>query len=186
MKNYFFYLLLFLLFSNSYSQKIIAFVRETDHWGIINQNEEKVLNDQYDYLWAPILNYWEPSPGKSIICYPEEGLFRFREKDRWGFVDISGKVVIEPKYNLAYDFSEGFAIIVLSGSYGYIDKSGRLISEPKYFGAMDFSEGIGLVCHKNKWKYIDTAGKFFLIKHLRMHGLLKMVMHELDGKAIGA
>jgi len=46
---------------------------------------------------------------------------------RWGFVDESGKVVIESRFNLAKPFSEGLAAIVVSdhestsGQVGFID-----------------------------------------------------------------
>lgn len=67
-----------------------------------------------------------------------EGLAAVEINGKWGFIDTTGKIVIEPKYYLVNDFSEGLASVSLKiaekgymiDSYfieGFIDKSGNVI-----------------------------------------------------------
>ncbi|MGI7157691.1 WG repeat-containing protein, partial [Campylobacter coli] len=61
-----------------------------------------------------------------------EGLARVGLNGKWGFIDKSGKFVIEPKFDSIWDFSEGLAKVGLNGKYGLIDKSGKIVIEPKF------------------------------------------------------
>jgi hypothetical protein len=45
---------------------------------------------------------------------------------KWGFIDKSGKYLVEPKFDYVNNFSEGFACVKLGGKWGIIDKSGNL------------------------------------------------------------
>ena len=40
---------------------------------------------------------------------------------KYGFIDKSGKVVIEPQFDLVFDFSEGLARVEKDGKWGFID-----------------------------------------------------------------
>jgi hypothetical protein len=75
---------------------------------------------------------------------------------RWGFVDRSGKIVIQPRFVvddtsfLELRFSEGLCAVPLKHNsdghlYGYIDKTGKTVVEPKFNFARQFSEGLAAV-----------------------------------------
>ena len=83
---------------------------------------------------------------------------------KWGFRDfITGKIVIEPKYDDASDFSsEGLARVKLNGKFGFIDKTDRMVIEPKYDDALSFSEILTAVKLNNKWGFIDKTGKWII------------------------
>lgn len=54
----------------------------------------------------------------SLSVHPifgEEGpnLFRFKQGEKWGFMDRSGNTVISPKYEWVSDFQEGLAVVEL-------------------------------------------------------------------------
>ncbi|EPZ6837230.1 WG repeat-containing protein, partial [Campylobacter coli] len=51
---------------------------------------------------------------------------------KWGFIDKSGKIVIESKFDDAWYFREGLAAVELNGKYGFIDKSGKIIAKPEF------------------------------------------------------
>ncbi|ECS1419287.1 WG repeat-containing protein, partial [Campylobacter coli] len=51
---------------------------------------------------------------------------------KWGFIDKSGKIVIEPKFDSIWSFREGLVKVGLNGKYGLIDKSGKIVIEPKF------------------------------------------------------
>lgn len=74
-----------------------------------------------------------------------EGLILMYKNSKYGYVDKSGKEVIEAKYKSASVFSEGVAAIKINGKYGYIDKSGKEVIKPKYDYCYDFNEGVAIV-----------------------------------------
>ena len=80
----------------------------------------------------------------------------------FGFLDHSGKVVIAPTFALAWDFSEGRAVVRTDGfQKGYIDKTGRIVVKPQFDSASDFSEGLASVGYygpDGRFGYIDSNG----------------------------
>ncbi|MDE6553867.1 MAG: WG repeat-containing protein [Muribaculaceae bacterium] len=82
----------------------------------------------------------------------------WKSPHKWGYIDKSGKWVIEPKYKEAYPFSDGLAKVCSDGLYGFIDRSGAWVIEPKYVEAESFSEGMAKVKVDDKYGYIDKNG----------------------------
>ena len=89
----------------------------------------------------------------------------------YGYIDTSGDVVIEPRFEWAYPFSEGLAVVALAvdgkTKYGYIDTTGTVVIEPQFDGAGSFSEGLAAVMLRETYAggddfettgYIDTSG----------------------------
>lgn len=92
-------------------------------------------------------------------------------KEKYGYIDRTGKEVIEPKYEFAEYFSDGMAVIgkkvkedgVERFKYGYIDKSGKEITGYIYSYAGNFSDSVACVMAGNgKYGYIDKTGKTVL------------------------
>jgi hypothetical protein len=46
-----------------------------------------------------------------------------------GYIDKAGKVVIEPRFDVVGEFSEGLAVVSIGGKWGYIDKTGKYVWE---------------------------------------------------------
>ena len=63
------------------------------------------------------------------------------------------------KFNIAWSFSEGFALVVLDGKWNFIDTSGNLLSEQWYDWVYSFSEGFAIVKLNGKLYRIDKEGK---------------------------
>lgn len=54
------------------------------------------------------------------------GLIPFRNKDGlWGYVNSNCRAVIPEKYSLAYNFRDGYAIVIVNGKPGYINTRGK-------------------------------------------------------------
>lgn len=91
--------------------------------------------------------------GKTLHLYPYDyigelgdGLLAFKENDKYGYIDETGKVVIPPRFYEADSFKEGLAVVNLSGdysknSYGLIDKKGKFIIQPEYNDIQALGEG---------------------------------------------
>jgi hypothetical protein len=79
--------------------------------------------------------------------------------DKYGFIDISGKIVIQCQYERAGEFSEGLAWVKMNGRYGFIDKNGNQIIKCKYKEVHDFSGGIVAVKElSGYWSLLDKKG----------------------------
>jgi outer membrane protein OmpA-like peptidoglycan-associated protein len=75
-------------------------------------------------------------------------LIPFRVGDKFGFCDIAKRIIIPPKYDNAFPFSEGLAVVVINGKAGYIDRMGRIVIPLQYRGAASFENGLALVSNE--------------------------------------
>jgi hypothetical protein len=94
-------------------------------------------------------------------------LYRVCVDGKWGYIDSTGAVKIEPRFDAAYDFSEGLAAVDVAyddgSGFGYIDTSGEMVIEQQFPSAETFSEGLAAVGTVDqgdggKWGSIDTSG----------------------------
>ncbi len=81
----------------------------------------------------------------------------------WGYADASGKVVIEPRFESANQFSGGLAAVKKNGKWGYINKTGKLVIEHRFEFARPFTSGaawvsLGSIAH-DRCVLIDRTGK---------------------------
>jgi hypothetical protein len=93
-----------------------------------------------------------------------EGLAPVYHRDKGGFMNKRGEVVIEPQFEGVGDFSEGLADVKLGGKWGYIDKTGKVVIEAQFTSANSFSEGLARVWigespyYGGRGAYIDKKG----------------------------
>ena len=65
--------------------------------------------------------------------YSDLPMYSINKDGKWGFCDKSGKIIIEPTYDMVTEIDEyGFAGINKDGKWGIVDNTGKIISEPKY------------------------------------------------------
>ena len=76
-----------------------------------------------------------------------------------GFIDKSGKFVINPQFDYNADFYEGLARVGIGSKWGFIDKSGKFVINPQFDDAADFYEGLATVNVGDKWGFSDKSGK---------------------------
>ncbi|QQR58222.1 MAG: WG repeat-containing protein [Candidatus Melainabacteria bacterium] len=80
---------------------------------------------------------------------------------KWGFIDKTGKTVIDAKYELVKEFSHGRAAVKLDDKWFFIDKNGKQFGDI-YDKAISFSESLAAVRTQSKWGYIDPSGKLVI------------------------
>jgi len=100
-----------------------------------------------------------------------EGLLAARQKDKWGFIDSTGKFKIPALYEGVKDFHEGWAVVEkkTKSEYGsnnmvYINKAGKEMPGIKadYLNASEFNEGFAFYKkegYSETIRYIDKTGK---------------------------
>lgn len=63
-----------------------------------------------------------------------EGLAAVQKDGKWGYIDKTGKMTIEPQWESAHAFVNGLAMVVEKVSsedkFGYIDTAGKYIWQP--------------------------------------------------------
>jgi hypothetical protein len=182
--------------------------RQGRTWGYINRSGEVVIEPRF--WWAEDFHdgrarvstqngetaFINPQ-GQIAFTAPEsweqvghfsEGLAKFYDGKKWGYVDEQGKVAIEPQFDDARHFSEGLAAVNLGaelevvdepplaalsirrgGKWGFIDKTGRIVVDCEFSYVGDFQDGLawvrlpcgpgGSVSFDDRRFYIDHAGK---------------------------
>ncbi len=137
-------------------------IQDTDNktvipkYGFINSKGEYAINLQ---------TYWTTSEYSSPFC---EGLLLITDKEgKCGYINQEGKIVINPQFTYAGNFSNGLAWVLQGEQFGYIDKEGKFVINPQFNRAYDFaSNGLAVVGQKNgddeKYGYIDKSGKFII------------------------
>ena len=90
-----------------------------------------------------------------------EGLITLPNDDYscWGFVDEDGYEVIPFKYEWAYGFSDGLAMVKLNGEWGFIDKKDNVIIPFQFENECgEFHEGMAAICKNGKIGFINKKG----------------------------
>jgi hypothetical protein len=96
----------------------LANVQVGDKKGVINRQGAYVLN---------------PRRTPPTFASFSEGLAAFQENnDQWGYMDITGKTVIQPQFSQAGYFKDGLAKIKTRDLWGYIDRTGKLVITPQF------------------------------------------------------
>ena len=89
-------------------------------------------------------------------------LIPFEQGDKFGYKTPQGKVVIEPRYRVAQEFSrEGLAAVVDEHGWAYIDRSGNVVIRPFTFdnGPDYFREGLARFVVDGKFGFFDRRGR---------------------------
>ena len=154
-------------------------------FGFIDETGKIIINYQYEdatdfsegLAWIVMENGF-PSvidkEGKLIfslsnaesVCKFSENLAAFSEvnmkgEEVWGFVDKTGKVVVNCQFKDVGFFKDGLcAIRNDENKWGYIDNSGKIVVNPQFDYALSFVEGSAIVNFGDKWGVIDKSGKY--------------------------
>ena len=95
----------------------------------------------------------------------DNGLFPIIQNGKEGYINVEGKIVVEPSYNYAGEFSENKAIVKKNNLYYIISQQGKLIApivsdhDVPILGSRPFHAGVALI------KLSNDAGAFFVDEH---------------------
>lgn len=118
----------------------VAFAKTNGKYILIDTSGKKVG----DGSWA------------DVDCFNSDQPAAVSNGDRWGFIDATGKLVVDYTYGKARSFSNGFAAVAVQDKWGYIiidDYSLKI--EHQFVDAMDFSRsGTAFVKQTDGWDLI--------------------------------
>ncbi len=118
----------------------------SDGYGVINEKGTIKVPTIYD----------------NMNSYVKDGLIGVGQDGDWGYINTSGKIVIDLLYDYAAPFFENKGRVELNGNYGFINKNGDYVINPMYDDANDFSEGLAAVKSNSYWGYIDSGNNFII------------------------
>ncbi len=78
----------------------------------------------------------------------DTGLIPVQSGDVYGYIDLEGKYVINPQFDLAYPFTDGLALVKKGDLFGYIDEKGSYVIPPKYTDATTFTNHVAWTVEK--------------------------------------
>ncbi|MDZ8260152.1 WG repeat-containing protein [Nostoc sp. ChiQUE01b] len=110
------------------------------------------INNQGNYQIKPKYGYnmaGQFSEGKAYVCIVST----------CGYIDSTGKEVIERKFTGAGRFYETLAPVKTDGKWGYINQAGTFSIPPSFEEAYQFREGLAPINKDNQWIYIDKNQK---------------------------
>jgi len=133
---------LFLL-GDTHKQKQLAILK------LLPQNLSNEIHEGIESYQSAVLKYMEKT----------DGLRKYQDKNKWGYLDKNQQVIITPNFEEAYDFSNSMAKVKINGKIGFIDNAGDVIIEPKYDWIANFYEGLAMAKINNKFGYINIKGE---------------------------
>jgi hypothetical protein len=148
-------------FKNGYSMAVKAYKegQEIPDAALINTKGEEVIPPGRFNLSLEYSNI-----GKNEIQ-----LYPYSEKNRYGYVNLKGEVVIPPTFDMAQTFSEGLAIVgiitdideyeIPTYQFGYINTKGDLIIPYQFDFAFPFLEGLAEVIRNDSILFINISNK---------------------------
>ena len=89
------------------------------------------------------------------------------EDFQFGYINLEGEYIIEPRFNFASEFDDnGIAIVYIENNgiaydllWGYIDGNGSYILEPQYTYATPFYQGVAYVEQNERKFFINLKGE---------------------------
>jgi hypothetical protein len=100
--------------------------------GYIDPTGKMVVRPQFEAA----MDRDSDSPDFSDNCYYNgnfsEGLAAVELGEKWGYIDVTGKMAIALQFDDARDFSHGFAAVQIGKKWGFIDKTGQIVIAPQF------------------------------------------------------
>ncbi len=125
-----------------------------------SRDNETITSSSNPYITTEAVN-----SNKLLLSQSQfsDGLALVSNGNDFGYIDKSGKYVINPQFDKAVKFKNSYAVISQKGMCGYINKEGKIIINPQFEFADYFYSGKARVRSSDgKWGYIDMKGRYVI------------------------
>lgn len=166
-------------FSNvsALSNGVIA-VEKDGKWTLLDESGNQIIKDSFDYIKQDDKGivyrnsrlfveekgkyYLIDKEGNKITktSFDDAKIFNGPEyaavkvKDKWGFINVDGEIVIEPIYEDARSFSNGYAAVKMDGKWGYIDENNNIFIDYQFSDARDFTDKGSVFVNFGIWRLL--------------------------------
>ena len=118
--------------TNFYDDMGIIPIRSDNKYGFIDFSGKIVITPQYDSIYPKIKL---DSDDYSYDLQPKTGeegnyLIPVKLNEKWGFIDNTGKTIINPQFESLTYFHNGVAMVTLDGKFGFINTDGKYTTNP--------------------------------------------------------
>jgi len=109
-------------------------------------------------------DFYERKPVLGRDIREAEGLIQYTDGGKYGFMDLSGRIVIPARFEFAHYFRGSEAVVKDGGRWGIIDRSGQYVLPPRYerLQGAGFSEGLCGVRLGGLWGFMDRSGQMII------------------------
>jgi len=136
---------------------------ENGIWGYIDKRGQTVWQDKAGVVG--MLGDFHEQYARIMLKLPNG-------TQRWGYLSRRYKMHIDPIYEQARDFHNGYAAVKIKGKWGFIDGRGKWLIEPKYEDADDFDDAVATDDFKDverdkgerTGRNLGTAGLYAMVK----------------------
>jgi WG containing repeat len=105
--------------------------------------------------------HWAIEPQYDELDEATYGLYLVGKKDKYGFMNRKGDLVISLKYTNAVPFSEGIAGVAIDSNWFFIDTTGKQLFFDYFHDVSSFKDSLCAVTKDgDTWGYIDRSGTF--------------------------
>ncbi len=95
-------------------------------------------------------------------CLSAGELTVIEKKEKYGYADENGNVVVKPQFTHAYPFEGGKAKVSKGNKWGYIDETGKAVIPIQYDNIEPFENGLARVQKGKKYGYITEEGAIYI------------------------
>ena len=120
----------------------LARVKNKNKFGYINKKSELIIPFELEEVVHDAYNF-------------KEDRVVFIKNNKYGYMDRTGKIIIEPKFDFADYFVDGIALVSLNQKVGYINQFGEYIIKPQFENGESFSEGFAAVKKSELYGFIQ-------------------------------
>lgn len=128
--------------SNIQNDQLLV-VNKGDQWGVIDTDGRYVL---------PLTDEFQFIGGLS------EAFLTIKKDNRFGFIDLEGRLRIANRYDSVRSFHDGMAAVKLLGKWGFIDRLEKLRIQPQFNEISEFSDRLAIVSKDGFQGLIDPNG----------------------------
>jgi hypothetical protein len=124
--------------------------RENNLWGLLNSKGE--------VMTLPLFNFINFQENNDLITISVNNF----GIAKWGAIDKTGKIVIEPQYDQLIPSQNGVLLSRVNRKWGLVTNKGEMIVPPTYEIARPFSEGFSAILLDGKWGFMDIFGRIIV------------------------
>lgn len=118
----------------------LAAVKILGKWGFVDKNDKIAVNPSFEEV-SEFFN------GLAIA-----------KKQKYGFIDREGRIILETRYDSIYKIGTGNFIITLNNLKGLSNQEGRVLIEPRFEYVQDLGNGFVIVARDGKYGLLTLNG----------------------------
>jgi hypothetical protein len=100
-------------------------------------------------------------PLKYKYIFKTDSLFFVNNFEKWGWLDLNGKNIVDPRYSdVGYGLSENLIRVKKDDKWGFVSINGSVTIKLQYDFACNFKNGLAYVRQDSVQGFISTDGSF--------------------------